>query len=215
MIFKQIDLSTWDRKEYFEYYLKQVACTYSMTLNLDLTFLMKEIKSKGIKLYPTMIYLLSMVVNRHEEFRMSIDAQGNVGVFDLLYPSYTVLQSDQKTFTNIWTEYTSSFAKFYKKYLQDIQDYSEIKRFIAKPNMPTHVFNISSFPWISFTSFNLMIKDTKYLLPIFTLGKYFEENGKLWMPIAIQVHHAVCDGIHLARFIEELQKIMNEPLQNK
>ncbi len=87
MTFKRVDISTWDRKEYFDYYLEQVACTYSMTVNLDLTSLMKEIKGKEVKLYPTMIYLLAATVNAHKEFRMSIDTNGNVGVFDLLYPS--------------------------------------------------------------------------------------------------------------------------------
>lgn len=50
---------------------------------------------------------------------------------------------------------------------------------------------------------------TDYLLPIFTIGKYFEQNGIIRLPIAIQVHHAVCDGFHVGRFIEELQEAMN------
>ena len=82
MHFKPIDISQWNRREYFEHYLNQVPCSYSMTLNLDLTELLKEIKKRDIKLYPTMIYLLSMVVNRHEEFRMAIDKDAGVGVFD-------------------------------------------------------------------------------------------------------------------------------------
>lgn len=73
--------------------------------------------------------------------------------------------------------------------------------------MPPNVFTISSIPWVSFTGFNLNLpKATDYLLPIFTTGKYFQENGKTWLPIAIQVHHAVCDGYHLSRFVNELQK---------
>jgi chloramphenicol O-acetyltransferase len=55
-----------------------------MTLNLDLTGLLKEIKKQNIKLYPTMINLLSMIVNKHEEFRTAIDKDERVGVFDFL-----------------------------------------------------------------------------------------------------------------------------------
>nr|AIA13592.1 Chloramphenicol_Acetyltransferase_CAT [uncultured bacterium] len=210
MKFKLIDTSKWDRKEFFNHYLNHVPCTYSMTLNLDLTILLKEIKKRDIKLYPTMIYLLSMIVNKHEEFRTAIDVNGNVGIFDFLHPCYTVLQKDSQKFTNIWTEFTSLFSEFYKQYLLDVQNYGEIKSFIAKPDMPLNTFNISSIPWISFTGFNLNLpKDTDYLLPIFTTGKYFEQNGKIWLPIAIQVHHAVCDGFHIARFVSELQEAMN------
>lgn len=210
MEFKQIDISKWDRGEYFEYYFNQVPCTYSMTLNLDLTVLLHEIKRREIKLYPTIIYLLSVIVNRHEEFRTSIDKDDNIGVFDFLHPSYTIFQKEHATFTNVWTEYTSAFSVFYKQYLLDVEIYGKINRFMAKPNSPSNVFTISSIPWTNFTGFNLNLPTaTRYLLPIFTTGKYFEQNGKIWLPIAIQVHHAVCDGFHIARFINELQEIMD------
>ena len=42
--------------------------------------------------------------------------------------------------------------------------------------------------------------------PIFTMGKYQEENGRTLLPLAIQVHHGVCDGFHLCRFVNSLQE---------
>ena len=42
-------------------------------------------------------------------------------------------------------------------------------------------------------------------LPIFTMGRYYEENGKTLLPLAVQVHHGVCDGFHLCRFVSGLQ----------
>ena len=35
--------------------------------------------------------------------------------------------------------------------------------------------------------------------------KYFEREGKRMLPLAIQVHHAVCDGYHVGVFVERLQ----------
>lgn len=210
MEFKLIDVSKWSRKAYFEHYLNEVPCTYSMTVDLDLTTLLDRLKKREMKLYPTMIYLLSMIVNQHEEFRTSIDPNGNVGVFDLVHPCYTIFQKESETFTNLWTEHTPSFSKFYERYVLDLKQYGEVKHFIAKPDMPVNSFTVSSIPWVSFTSFNLNLpKLTDYLLPIFTTGKYTEQHGKVRLPIAIQVHHAVCDGFHLARFVNELQEAMN------
>ena len=37
------------------------------------------------------------------------------------------------------------------------------------------------------------------------MGKYYEEGGGIWLPLAVQVHHAVCDGFHVCRFINDLQ----------
>ena len=42
------------------------------------------------------------------------------------------------------------------------------------------------------------------------LGKYFERDGKRMLPLAIQVHHAVCDGYHVGAFVERLQKYIDE-----
>lgn len=42
-----------------------------------------------------------------------------------------------------------------------------------------------------------------------TLGKYYEEDGKILLPLAVQVHHAVCDGFHICRFVNELQELIN------
>ena len=33
---------------------------------------------------------------------------------------------------------------------------------------------------------------------------------KVLMPLAIQVHHAVCDGFHVCRFLDELQDLLNK-----
>ena len=44
------------------------------------------------------------------------------------------------------------------------------------------------------------------MLPIFTMGRYQKEGGKILMPLAAQVHHGVCDGFHLCRFLRELQE---------
>jgi len=211
MKFEFIDVSSWARKEYFDHYLSVTPCSYSITLNLDITVLIKQIKHNNIKLYPVTIYLLSKMVNKYEEFRTAIDENGNVGLFDSMSPMYTIFQKETETFTSIWTEYGPDFSEFYQNYTMDVQTYSSVKQFLAKPNPPANIFTISSIPWVNFSGFNLNLpKATSYLLPIFTTGKFFEQNDKIWLPIAIQVNHAVCDGFHIARFVNELQEAITQ-----
>ena len=62
-------------------------------------------------------------------------------------------------------------------------------------------------PWAGFEGFNLNLqKGYDFLLPIFTMGRYREEGGRTLLPLAVQVHHAVCDGFHLCRFVNGLQE---------
>lgn len=206
MEFQKIDRKNWSRREYFEHYFSNVPCTYSMTVKLNIT----RIVEKKMKLYPVMLYYLTTIVNQHEEFRTMFNENGELGVFNEMLPSYTIFDKDTETFSNIWTEYKPELEDFCIAYENDIREYSDKKRFIGKPNIPLNSFTVSMIPWITFEGFNLNLqKGYDYLLPIFTMGKYYEENGQIILPLAIQVHHAVCDGFHVCRFINELQDLIN------
>lgn len=210
MSFEMIDLEKYERKEHFLHYINNVPCFYSMTTNIDITNLKNYIKEKEYKLYPTIIYAITRVVNNHIEFRMSLDAENNLGYFTDVNPSYTIFHKDNNTFSNIWTKYNSDFIEFYKNYEKDIKEYGDKKGFITKESENDNLINISAIPWASFTGFNLNLpKAEKYLLPIFTIGKHFEENKRILLPLAVQVHHSVCDGFHTSRFINELQELFN------
>lgn len=206
MVFEKIDRTTWDRKEYFQHYFSHVPCTYSITVKLDITAL----KDRQQKLYPTMLYYLTTVVNRHPEFRTALNEQGELGIYRQMLPSYTVFHKDTETFSEIWTEYSDDYEAFCQAYEADIQRYGAQKGLIGKPDAPKNIFTVSMIPWTTFDGFNLNLqRGYDCLIPIFTMGKYYHENGRTLLPLAIQVHHAVCDGFHVCRFINELQEWIN------
>lgn len=207
MHFEKINIDTWPRKEYFEHYYSAVPCTYSMTVKLDITKIIDTHK----KLYPTMIYYITTVVNRHCEFRTAFNKANKLGIYSDMNPCYTVFNKDTETFSNLWTKYTPDFKNFLIAYEKDIQTFGKKKGMNPKPDMPENNFPISMIPWTTFEGFNLNIeKGYDYLIPIFTMGKYYEENKKIMLPLSVQVHHAVCDGFHICRFINELSKLIND-----
>ncbi|MGX1457321.1 chloramphenicol O-acetyltransferase type A [Bacillus thuringiensis] len=209
MKFHVIDREDWSREQYFEHYLK-LKCTFSMTVNVDITMLLEEVYQKGIKFYPVFIYLISRVVNNHKKFRTCFNDEGVLGYWEEMIPSYTIFHKDDKSFSSIWTDYSSDFRTFYKKYEDDMRYYASVHGLFTKENIPPNVFPISSIPWTSFTGFNLNINnDENFLLPIITCGKYFNEGNKVMLPVSLQVHHSVCDGYDVSKFIEDLQQLSN------
>ena len=205
MGFNMIDQENWNRKEYFDHYYSELPCTYSMTVKLDI----KKKKKAKLKLYPTMLYYITKVVNQHKEFRTAWNQYG-LGVYDNMLPCYTVFHKDTETFSNIWTEFTEDYTAFCNKYESDMEQYGSIKKMNAKPNLPDNSFTVSMIPWTTFEGFHLNIqKGYEYLLPIFTIGKFYKENGNYLLPFSIQVHHAVCDGFHVCRFVNELQELLS------
>lgn len=202
MEFKLVDINTWKRKEYFNHYYAAIPCTYSMTVKLDIT----KVKEAGKKLYPTLLHAISTVVNLHNEFRTAFNSQGELGIYDVMYPCYTVFHKETEMFSNIWTPYFESYDSFVSAYENDLARYGAVEKMEAKPESPANTFPVSMLPWESF-NLNLQ-KGYDYLLPIFTIGKYSQENGRYVLPLTIQVHHAVCDGFHVCRFIAELREIL-------
>lgn len=206
-MFKPIDTNSWKRKPYFDHYFSQIRCTYSITVNIDITNVLSFKDRNKVKLYPLLIYVISKAVNKYEEFRTAINDRGEIGVWETLSPCYTVFHKDSESFSNIWTEWNDDLNLFLSNFEQDSKRFGQIDRIDAKPNTPANVFPISSLPWTTFTGFNLNIfADGTYLLPIFTYGKYFKDGNRYLIPLSIQVHHAVCDGFHVSRLINEIQQ---------
>lgn len=72
-----------------------------------------------------MLYHITKIVNRYEEFRTVLDSEGKVGYFDEMLPCYTVFHKESKTFSNIWTEYSEDYEVFCKNYRDDIEKYGK------------------------------------------------------------------------------------------
>lgn len=204
MTFTLIDMENWKRREHYAHFIKEVRCSYSACINLDISRL------NGQRLYPAMLWLLTQTVNEMPEFRTSLTNEG-LGYYNEMHPAYTIFDKNKKTFSSIWTVYQPDYPAFLNSYEADVRRYASSTKYEPKPGRPVNSFDVSMVPWFSFTAFNLNIfGDGTYLLPIFTMGKTFEEDGKKLLPLAIQVHHAVCDGYHVGKFIESLQERINE-----
>ena len=208
MDFNKIDMKHWNRKQHFEHYLKNVKCGFSITTNIDITALVPAVKAKSLKLYPVLLYMVSSVVNAHQEFRICFNDNKELGYWDRMNPSYTIFHKNTNTFSSLWTEYMDDFNEFYQNIQVDMEKYSNIKDLFPKPDCPPNCIPISCIPWMSFTGFNLnLFNNNDFLLPIITIGKYFEEGNTLQLPVCLQVHHAIADGYHASQFINDLQQL--------
>lgn len=208
MKFNPIDMENWSRKPYYEHYMNQVRCTYSMTANIEIAELRAELRVRGMKLYPALIYMITTVVNRHLEFRTCFDSEGRLGFWDGMSSSFTIFHEEDKTFSSIWTPYCEEFIRFHDGYLRQTEAYKDAKQLFPDASEPPYTFPISSIPWVNFTGFNLNVyNEGTYLLPIFTIGKFEKLNDKVLLPLSVQLHHAVCDGYHAGLLFNELQEM--------
>ncbi len=198
----KINLDSWARKDIFLHF-KQHPCSYSVTSNYDITTLLPKLKSQDKKFYASLISILTLAANKIPEFRMSLDEDGDLVCFNSVQPEYTIPHPE--SYSYVWSEFAPDFESIYANVVSDMEKYKDCVSLQPQTDSPKNLLSISCMPTMVFTSLNLNIAHES-LLPVLTMGKFFVENQRTFLPIAIQVNHMVCDGMHVARFAEQLQK---------
>ena len=94
-----IDIENWKRKEYFKHFTNYIPCTYSLTAKINVT----NLKKLNMKFYPALIYCITLTVNKYKEFRTAYNSKGLLGYYDKMIPCYTVFNTENELFYNLWT----------------------------------------------------------------------------------------------------------------
>ena len=202
--YKKIDLENWCRKEHYLYYTNSLNVEVNMTANIDVSELLSFCHTNGYKFYPTLIYCVTKVLNRIENFKMFKDKNGDLCVWDSLVPNYTIFHEEDHTFSDCWTDFTDDFDSFYKNITYDME-LGKTKRGIkVKSGQPANFYCVSCTPWTAFTAVSSrVVNGGAAFFPIITAGKY-DDNYQ--MPVNITIAHAVADGYHIGLFFSDLQK---------
>ena len=136
--------------------------------------------------------------------------RGSSGRARIVNPGFTIL-IDKDLFSFCAVEYAEDFSEFARRAAKNI---SYVK---AHPDLEGNpekddVLYMSPIPWVSFTSFSHPMQlHPADSIPRFAWGKYFKESDTLKMPLSVQGHHAIMDGIHMGRFYEKLQDYLHHP----
>ena len=157
------------------------------------------------KIYIPMLYAVTKVINARKEFRVGYCKEnGELMVWDYISPIHRVFHPDTETFTRVCTEWKENYKEFAKGAEADIANGEKCATLNAD-EFPDSVFELSYVPWLRYTSVNMKMSESgKYLAPIVTVGKAEEIDGKIKLPLTMQISHAVADGFHIARFFKEV-----------
>ena len=208
MNYTKVDIDKWSRGSLFQFYIEKMRIVMSLTVDINVAPLITYTKKNDLKFYPAMIWVVSKVINSHDEFKYSWDTDGNLIRWDSISPSYTVFNRDDECFSKFVTEYTDDIFEFYQRTVDDQRKYQEERAIIG--NQPQNFFDVSCLPWVKYKHFDVHVFDEgKFLAPVLTWGKYEVQNGNALMPLTMNIHHAVADGFHLSRFFNEVQELID------
>ena len=143
-------------------------------------------------------------------FRLSMDAEGNLGWWTFCNPVYTLFHQSDCSFSDVWSEWTADFSTFYSRVLEDMARYGGVTGVMARPDKPDNFCSISSLPWLSFTSFAQdTYAESRMFFPLLRAGKHYEQSGRTLLPLSVCVHHAVADGYHTSWLFCRVQHFAN------
>jgi chloramphenicol O-acetyltransferase type A len=206
---RHIDMKTWPRREHFKAYTSLDHPHFGMCANVDLTKFWPLVKERGISLNAATVYVVTRAANAIPEFRHRI-RDGEVVEHDVVHPSITIL-TDDDLFSFCTLEYVEDFPEFAARTEETIARGREHPTLENEPGRDDLLY-MTAIPWVSFTSFmhptHLEPADS---VPRFAWGKLFQDGDLLKMPLAVQGHHALMDGVHVGRYYAEVQDCLHHP----
>lgn len=207
---KIIDIDNWNRKEHFNFFSQYDEPFFGIVSEIDCSLAYKFVKKNNLSFFSYYLYKSLIAVNKIEEFRYRINNE-NVVIYDAIHASSTIGRKDG-TFAFSFVEYNSDFGQFdhnLKKEIEAVQN-SKGLRFDGG-SIRNDIIHYSSLPWSKFTGLtHARHFKTVDSVPKITFGKIFERSGTSIMNISINAHHGLVDGLHVSKFLDLFQELMNE-----
>lgn len=203
-----IDISTWKRREHFEFFNEFDEPLFGITMKVDCTIAYQKAKSLGYPFSLYYLYLSLKVINETEEFRYRIE-DNKLYCYDVVGAGPTIFRADE-TFGYGYYPYHNNIKEFIACAQRENERVKSVEG-LALIHTDEDVIHYSTLPWADFTAVNHARKwNAARSVPKITFGKMIRENDKIWLPVDVHVNHALMDGFHVGRFFEQFQNLLNE-----
>lgn len=206
---RYIDMQTWPRRDHYAKFKTFDHPHFGMCANVDVTSFYPAVKKAGHSFTVSIVYLIARTANAVPEFRYRIRGESIVE-HEIVHPSFTILV-DEDLFSFCTVDYSENFSEFAARAAGEIAHVKTHQSLYNDPDKDDLIY-MSPIPWVSFTSFtHPMQLQPADSVPRFAWGKIIHESESLKMPLGVQGHHALLDGIHMGRYYTKIQDYLYDP----
>ena len=204
---KTITFTDPHRKKHFDFFRAMDQPHFNLVANVDITGFLKVVKQEKLPFTPYMVYALSKVANDISVFRWRIRGE-QVVEHESVQPSFTVPTEASDVFSFCTVAYHPDRDTFVERAKATIERMKEDPNFEDEEGRDDYLF-MSAIPWVSFTGLtHAMHYSPVDSVPRISWGKYFEQNGRILMPLSVQAHHAVVDGSDMGRYFQKAEELL-------
>jgi chloramphenicol O-acetyltransferase type A len=205
-----IDQKEWKRSKHFDFFKKFKNPYFNICTDIEITNTYSYTRKNKISIFTAVLFAVMKTCNYFEEFRYRIE-NDRIKVHKLIHPGITIL-SDNDVYYTCTFDYKERFKEFLEEYNNAIDRAKKEFLLDEKQKERDDLVFISSLPWMTFTSVtNPMDGNPLDSIPRFIVGKLYKREGKILMPISVQVNHCLMDGVHVAKFFFKLTDSLKEP----
>lgn len=201
-----IDLTTWDRTMHYQIFRDSAQPQYCVTFDVDVTNFLARIKERGYSFTFAFVYAVTKCANQIEAFRCRF-VDGKPAVFERINTSFTYLNRDTELFKVVNVPMQDTMEEYVA--LARETERKQTAYFTAP--MGNDIYQFSPFPWVSYTHISHTDSGRRdNATPLFDWGKFYERDGKIYMPFSVQVHHSFVDGVHIGKLADALQCYLSD-----
>lgn len=204
---REIDISTWKRREHFEFFKNFDEPLFGLVVRVECSQAYLKAKEQGYRFSLYYLYLSMKAANEIEEFRYRTEGD-KVVCYDSIGAGPTIFREDE-TYGCAWFPYHDDIHAFMKQAVEETEKVKAEKG-LNFTHREEDIIHYTTIPWADFTSLNHARKfDAARSVPKISFGKLSKEDDKLWMPVDVHVNHALMDGYHVGKFFERFQELLN------
>lgn len=206
---RTIDLSSWNRKEHFEFFSSFEDPSFGIVSEVDCTNAYNISKENGCSFFGYYLHTSMMAVDAIEALKYRI-VDGEVVIFDEIHAGPTIGREDG-TFGFAYIPFSRDYNTFcteLKKEITAVQACEGLRKSIDGSRV--NVVYYSTLPWKRFTGLKHPFSSAENAgIPKITFGKMFDREDRKIMPVSIHAHHGLVDGLHISQYLDLFQELLN------
>lgn len=207
---KKINFTNPHRKKHFDFFNAMNHPHFNVTVAVDITEFLSFTKAHQLSFSYAFIYFLSRTANEIREFRWRIRGD-DIVEHEVVSPSFTVNTDKTDVFSFCTVPFTADSISFMAE-AQVISEAMKSDPSIEDEEGRDDYLFLSALPWLRFTSMqHAMQEHPGDCVPRISWGKYYKAEGRIVIPVSVQVHHALVDGRHVGAYFELLEKQLAAP----
>lgn len=207
---RTIDLDTWRRREHFLLFRGYDRPHFSITAAVDVSACYAASRGgEGPSFTLGTLFAAMHAANAVEAFRLRL-REDRVWCHDAVGIGCTVPRPD-RTFGFAYFAHETSFSRFAAEGAREMERARAGTALGDEREADDATLHATVLPWVRFTSFtNAMRREDS--VPKLTFGRRYAEGGAWYVPVCVEVHHALVDGIDVGEFFDRLRDLLARPL---